>query len=99
MDADDGVQGKQFSENVERNAVVGVVECGHQHQAVGDVEIGVAGRQALTFKNDRRGKRQLHNAIGFVVAVAGHEKPMEIFLQRSVIFIVSIRLDGGDDGV
>ena len=56
VDADDFAVGKQLGEDAERDAVVGVVEGGHQHEAVGDVEVCIAGRQALAAEDD--GARQ-----------------------------------------
>jgi len=49
VDADHGptvLAAEAFREDAERDAVVGVVEGGHQHAGVGDEEIGVAGGQA-----------------------------------------------------
>ena len=44
--------GKQVGEDVEGVAVVGVVEGGDEDDAVGDVEVGVARRQALAVEDD-----------------------------------------------
>jgi hypothetical protein len=46
VQADDGSVRKQVRENVERDAIVRVVEGGDDDRAVRDVEVGVAGRQA-----------------------------------------------------
>ncbi len=54
--------GKQLRERVQRDAVVRVVESRHQHQAVGDIEIRVAGRQALAIEIDRLGHGQRDHA-------------------------------------
>ena len=48
VDSHDLAVGEQFGQNIERKAIVGIVEDRHQHQLVGDVEIGVAGGQALS---------------------------------------------------
>ncbi len=61
--------GKDFGENVERDAVVGIVKRGNQHQSVGDVEVGIAGRQALAAKDDRARQRQFDD--GELLAVGG----------------------------
>ncbi len=46
-DADNVAAGKKFGEFVESEAVIRIVECGDEHDAVRDVEIGVTGRQPL----------------------------------------------------
>src|SRR6476646_8228312 len=58
VDADDLTIGKQISQDIERVAIVGVVEGRNQNQAIGDVKIGVAGGQALSAEGDGAGKRQ-----------------------------------------
>ena len=45
----------------ERDAVVRVVEGRHEHHAVGDVEVGVAGRQPLAVHRHRPRERQRHD--------------------------------------
>jgi hypothetical protein len=52
VDADDLAAGEEFGERVESDAVVGIVEGGDEDEAVGDVEVGVAGREALAAKDD-----------------------------------------------
>ncbi len=61
MDADDFAVRKHLGQDVQRHAVVGIVKGGHQHQAVGDVEIGIAGRQALAAEDHRARHGQLDN--------------------------------------
>ena len=52
VDADDFAVGKELGESVERDAVVWIVKCGHENEAVGDVEVGVTGREALAAKDN-----------------------------------------------
>ncbi len=59
VNADDLAVRKNFSQSVQRHAVVGIVEGGNKHQPVGDVEIRVAGRQACPKEDDRTRKGQL----------------------------------------
>ena len=47
MDADDLPPGEEPRQGVEGDSVVRIVEGRHEHKIVGDVEIRVAGRQAL----------------------------------------------------
>ena len=58
MDADDFAIGKELSENSERDAVVGIVEGRDEDKAVGDVEVGVAGGEALIAEDNRARQRQ-----------------------------------------
>ena len=90
--------GKDFGQDVQRHAVVGVVEGGHQHQPVGDVEIGVAGRQALAAKDDRARHRQFDQRELLAVQRARGFEAGEIFGQRRVVRVARVWLDGGDDG-
>ncbi len=48
----------------------GIVERRHQHEAVGDVEVGVAGRQPLAVEDDRRRHRQRHHLERAAVAAS-----------------------------
>ena len=90
--------GKSCGQGVERLAVGGVVEGRDEHQTVGDVEVGVAGRQPLAVEDDRLGHRQRDDAERLAVLVAGLLEPSQVLLQRLVIGVGSARLDDGDDG-
>ena len=52
VDADDFAVGEAGGDGVEGVAVVGVVEGGDEDEPVGDVEVGVAGGEALAFEED-----------------------------------------------
>ncbi len=51
VDADDFAGGEAAGDGVEGVAVVGVVEGGDEDEVVGDVEVGVAGGEALAFED------------------------------------------------
>ena len=53
VDADHLALGKQLSQSIQRGAIVGIAKHRHQHQLVGNVKIGIAGGQPLSFKVDR----------------------------------------------
>ncbi len=90
--------GKRLA-RVSSAATVGrVVEGRDQHQAVGDVEVGVAGRQPLAFEDDRAGHGQLDDAERLSVLVAGRLQPPEVVLERLVVGVVVAGLDDRDDG-
>src|SRR5579859_3617893 len=55
VDADDFARGEAGGDDVEGVAVVRVVEGGDEDERVGDVEVGVAGGEALAFEEDGRG--------------------------------------------
>src|SRR6266567_3897263 len=59
MDADDFAAGEHVGKNAERNAVVGIMEAGHEDEAIGDVEVCVAGRHALPAKHNRPRQRKI----------------------------------------
>src|SRR6478672_11082044 len=52
MDADNLTIRKQVSENIQRMAIVWIIEGRHQHQSIRDVKVGVAGGQPLSAKNN-----------------------------------------------
>ena len=62
--------GKELGQGIERDAVGRIVEGRDEHQAVGDVEIGVAGRQPLAVEDDRPGHGQLDDAQRLSILVA-----------------------------
>ncbi len=97
VDADDLAIGKQLGQNVQRHAVVGIMKCRHQHQPIGDIEIRIAGGQALAAKDDGARQRQFDDRELLSVQRARGLEAREILGQRLVVRIVRIRLDGGDD--
>ena len=98
MDADDFPLRKKLGKNVQRHAVVGIVEGGNQNQTVGDIEIGVTGRQALATKDHRPRHRQLDQRELLIVQRAGGFEAGKVLGQRSVVGVAGIRLDGGHNG-
>ena len=48
---------EEFSQDAKSDAIVRIIEGRHQHGLVGDVEIGVTGRQPPPIKMERRGHR------------------------------------------
>ena len=61
IDPHDFMFGYNVRQDVKRHAIIGIIECRHQHQIVGDIKIGVAGRQALLLENHGSRKRQFHD--------------------------------------
>src|SRR5579885_2791254 len=62
---------KQVSERIERKAVVGIIEDGHQNQSIRDVEISVACRQTSPIEVDRRRHRQFNNRQSLAMLIRG----------------------------
>ena len=73
--------------------VVCVAEGGQEDDLVADVKIGVARWEAFVLENDRRRHRQLNDAQG------GFAQALAVRLERGVVFVFGIFLDGGDDGL
>ena len=97
VDADDFAVGEAGGDDVEGVAVVGVVEGGDEDQAVGDVEVGVAGGEALVFEEDRRGHGEFDYFEGSVFEVAEAAEAVEVFGEGEMVFVVSVGLDAGED--
>ena len=72
MDADDLAVGEELRQSIQRDPVVAVVERRHEHDAVGDVEVGVARRQPLAVHDDRPRERKRHDLQWAGAAVATH---------------------------
>src|SRR5579859_5188151 len=83
--ADDIAAGENLGQNVEGEAVVAVVEGGHEDDAVGEVEIGVAGGDALIAEDDGARHGQLDDGELSAVRSARGFQVMEIFGERGVV--------------
>ena len=103
VDTDDLAGGEAGGDDVERAAVVRIIEGGDEDEAVGDVEVGVAGREALTFEDDGRGHGEGDDAEGlaFVGGVGAAEgvEAVEVLGEREVVLVGGVGLDTGEDGV
>ena len=99
VDADDVAGGEAGGEGVEGVAVVWVVEGGDEDALVGDVEVGVAGWQALALEDDRGGHGEFDDMERVAPQVAGGAEAIEVFGERQVVFVCGVGFDGGQDGV
>jgi len=99
VDADDFAGGEACGDDVEGVAVVGVVEGGDEDEPVGDVEVGVAGGEALAFEDDRCGHGEFDDFKGFVFEVAEGAEAVEVFGEGEMVFVVGVGLDAGEDFV
>jgi hypothetical protein len=97
VDADDLAGGEAGGDDVESVAVVAVVEGGDEDEIVGDVEVGVAGRETLAFEDDRFGHGKLHDLEGLVFEVAEGAEAVEVFGEGKVILVAGVGLDTGED--
>src|SRR5882762_2403444 len=94
---------EEFSQSVQRDAVIRIIEYGYEYDAVGDVEICVAGREPSPFKHNRPGHRQLDNVEGLAVLIMRGFESAEIVAERLVVHIFRIGLNhshyrvGGDE--
>ncbi len=74
-------------------AVVAVVEGGDEDEIVGDVEVGVAGGQALAFEDDGRGHGEFDDFEGLVLEVADSAEAVEVFGEGKMVFVVGVGFD------
>src|ERR1700676_3669638 len=71
VDADDFAGGEKLAQDLQRYTVVGVVEGGHQDQAVGYVEVGVAGGESLVAEDYGARERKFDDGELFAAEGAG----------------------------
>src|SRR6266849_647348 len=99
VDADDLAVGEEVSEDVEGEAVVGIVEDGNENEAIGNVEIGVAGGEAASFEEHWAGRGEFDDGERLAILVGGGAEAADVFAQRLVVGVVGVGFDDGDDGV
>ncbi len=99
VDADDIAIREERGEGVEGDAVVWIMEGGHEDEAVGNVEIGVAGGQALAAEDDWPGHRQLGDGVLLPFPGARGLETGEIFGEYFVVGVAGVGFDGGEDCV
>src|SRR5687767_7007035 len=90
MNAGDRVPRKRFSDSVERDAVVGIVERRYKNSAIGDVEVRVAGGEALAVHEHGARKRNGHDLQ--LVLLRGYLEAAEIIGRSQMVFIRGIVL-------
>jgi len=102
VDADDLAGGEAGGDDVEGAAVVGVVEGGDEDERVGDVEVGVAGGEALALEDDGRGHGEFDDLEGFAFVGAGRVaegvEAREVFGEWEVVLVGGVGFDAGEDG-
>src|SRR3989441_4798529 len=84
VDADDLAVGEEVSEDVEGEAVVGIVEDGNENEAIGNVEIGVAGGEAASFEEHWAGHGEFDDGERLAILVGGGAEAADGFAQRLV---------------
>jgi len=97
VDAYDLAVGEAAGDDVEGVAVVAVVEGGDEDERVGDVEVGVAGGEALALEDYGRGHGEFDDLEGFVLEVAEAAEAVEVFGEGEMVFVVGVGLDAGED--
>src|SRR5262249_9168235 len=98
VDADNFTIRKEAGDDVERDAIVGIVESGNENEIVGDVKVSVAGGQALSAKDDGAGKWKLNDLELAAVSISGGAEAAQVFLQRLMVRVRAVGFDGGEHG-
>src|SRR5277367_1089618 len=99
VDADDFAGGEAAGDDVEGVAVLAVVEGGDEDEIVRDVEVGVAGGEALAFEDYGRGHGEFDDLEGFVLEVAEAAEAVEVFGEGEMVFVAGVGLDAGENFV
>src|SRR5260221_13910621 len=84
IDSDNFTVEEVFRDDVERDAIVGIVEDGNEHEFVCDVEIGVACGQTLFVEVDRRRHGERFDAELPAALVLALFQDREILLEMGV---------------
>src|SRR5580765_3818217 len=64
-----------FLKDIESDGIIGTPESGDEDNLIGDIEIGIAGRQSLTLLLDETRHGQFHNPQEPAILVSSHAKP------------------------
>src|SRR5271165_6108113 len=99
MDAADCVLREDLGENAESFAVIGIVESGYQNDAIGDIEIGVAGGKPLFIKDYRRRHWQFDDFERLPVRTSSCLQPLQVLGKRQLVLVRCIWLSRGYDFV
>ncbi len=82
---------------------LGSLKVGTRTSAVGDVEVGVAGGEALAFEDDGRWHGEFDDlerlSLVGAVGVAEAAEAVEVFGEWEVVLVGGVGFDGGEDGV
>jgi len=87
MDANDVPVRHEGGQRAERDAVVRIVECRDEHDAVGDVEIRVARRQALAAHHHGAREGEF-NELKCPIVRPGELEPFHVVYRTAMVFIV-----------
>ena len=99
MDANHFAGWEKLGKNVERFAVIRIVEGRDENQTIRDVEVAITGWQTLAFKDHWRWHRQLDNTEWLACEVAGGLQTVEVFREWQVVVVCVVGLGDGDDSV
>src|ERR1017187_6801706 len=99
VDADDFAGGKAGGDDVEGVAILRIIEGGDEDERVGDVEVGVAGGEALAGKVDRRGHGKLDDLERLAAKAAEAAEAVEVFGEEEMVLVGGVGFDAGEDGV
>src|ERR1700683_4531478 len=97
MDSNYRACGEQIAENAESYTVPRIVECGHQHGRIRNVEVRVAGGEAHALEKERRRHGQLNDIYFGSVFQPCPSQALPIFFERAVVLLVRVFLTAKDD--
>src|SRR5688500_7940650 len=89
---------KQLAYDSERFLITRIVEDWHENHFIGDIKIGVAGRQARSLVEHRVRRRQSYDIEPAAVMTAGSLEALKILLQRSIIRVFWVACDSTEHG-
>src|SRR6266513_742550 len=90
VNSDPHAPSKCFGDSIERYAIVRIVECRYKNGAIGDVEVGVAGRQPLAVHGYRTRERNRDDFEG--AGLCGNLQAAKIICRSRVILVRGIGL-------
>jgi hypothetical protein len=93
VDADDFAVGEAGGDGVEGDGGRWVVEGGDEDERVGDVEVGVAGGEALAFEETGAGMGSSTISKGLPMRLRAALQAVEIFGEREVVLVGGVGFD------
>jgi len=88
---------EELRQRVKGDAIVGTIEDRGEHDAVGDVKVGVAGGEAAAFEDYGLRHGQFDHGELLAILIAGSLQAAQVSAQGGVVHIFGVGLDHSDD--